>query len=977
MNSNVLSLPVSIGEAIDKYSILTIKSQEIQDPIRLADVKLEMSALYSSLESIIESHKYHYDCLVFINKEIWNLSNQVRDPNISTEIKNTLFLETFLKNDARFRIKSKFNKLASSQLQEQKSYPESTLILKDINEKDNGYIRYLSLCYDTIILECQNPEITRIFANDPHILISNSNSDNAISLSELKVEPIPNLLTNYDWSFTPLKTLNYIVGGLIGDFIHCMYVIMCKYEATGYKGNLYITDDRNWGGDIFRRPIHQTYDELYDIVKAQSYIEKFSIYKNESIDINLNDWRKSSLLFGNSWLELLSHVYKTPLLEKTWITLDDSWTDPKYKDVILIHRANRRFVPGFIELIEPILKSNRCMFVTCDKGEYDVFPLKHLLPLDLKSTMKEMYIAINSCKFYIGNQSSPLAIRYSLFKPCLCELIAPIMYMNKQHYPDIYWFAPRNIHVTGMEKFTNAVNQEKDKKKKIAFVNHNISSCGVYQYGKRLGNILTNSDKFNVMYNEITSLDKYKTLQEDMSLDAIIYNYHPATLPWLNNHTICRRIPSIGIFHEGGLGIHFDHLIDISGNSQINSIPRPLFSYSNPESQKESEIPIIGSFGFGFNNKGFDTIVKYVNEQFDEAIIRLNITLPHFGDGTTATSIADKCHSIPRKEGIQLIVTHDFMDDTTLLNWLNENTINIFLYDMMIGRGPSSVIDYALSVNRPIGISDSYMFRHIYSDDICVYKTPIRDIISNGTKSLQKFKTQWSPDRLIEKVENFLISNVFKHDKINSEMNNVVLTDAYRESLRPTIVELFTLVPDMMSRKIARANVQQAFTFKYIKDNISKDAKLLCAGSHEDTCCAGLKVLGYDIVEIDPMYNSDLHTYCVNNKYPQVDCVFSVSVIEHVLKDDEFVDDMCKLLKPGGTCVFTCDFNNSYMPGDRVPGADHRFYTAHDLTVRFKKILDSNNCYIEGGIDYSAPPDFLYENTWYSFATMIFKKNSQ
>ncbi len=46
--------------------------------------------------------------------------------------------------------------------------------------------------------------------------------------------------------------------------------------------------------------------------------------------------------------------------------------------------------------------------------------------------------------------------------------------------------------------------------------------------------------------------------------------------------------------------------------------------------------------------------------------------------------------------------------------------------------------------------------------------------------------------------------------------NNTVLVDAHRELLAPSINELFSLVPAMMSRKVARANVQQAFTFKYI-----------------------------------------------------------------------------------------------------------------------------------------------------------------
>ena len=54
----------------------------------------------------------------------------------------------------------------------------------------------------------------------------------------------------------------------------------------------------------------------------------------------------------------------------------------------------------------------------------------------------------------------------------------------------------------------------------------------------------------------------------------------------------------------------------------------------------------------------------------------------------------------------------------------------------MHGRGISSTIDYDISVKRPLAISDSYMFRHIYSHDICVYKVNIDDAINNSKKIL-------------------------------------------------------------------------------------------------------------------------------------------------------------------------------------------------------------------------------------------------
>jgi hypothetical protein len=78
---------------------------------------------------------------------------------------------------------------------------------------------------------------------------------------------------------------------------------------------------------------------------------------------------------------------------------------------------------------------------------------------------------------------------------------------------------------------------------------------------------------------------------------------------------------------------------------------------------------------------------------------------------------------------LKIFITYDFFTNEDLLYFLKSNTMNIFLYDLMPDRGISSVIDYALSVDTPIGISDSHMFRHIYSDDICLYNTNIHDCI--------------------------------------------------------------------------------------------------------------------------------------------------------------------------------------------------------------------------------------------------------
>lgn len=472
----MISVPVSIGEAVDKYCILAIKQKEIKDESRLKCVKEEMDVIYPYISDIIKNYHYHYLCLLKVNKDIWDLSSQVRDPTIDINYKNSIFLETFLKNDARFRIKSKFNKLSSSTLQEQKSYPGNNIII-NYNANYDHYIRYLTMCYDNVILQCGRVDtVKELYKDDPNIIVT-AMLEKGTTLNT-SIEPIPNLLHKYNFSkidnntiidtsvepdnvpkmlennnlidtsvesipktLQNNKIINYLCGGRLGDFIHALYVIMCNYKSKGIKGNIYITDNLAYAGDCFSCPLSQTFSELYPIVIQQEYIQHFSIYKDEHIDVNLNLFRHYPRLYHDSWLEIMANRFHVPLLEEPWIKITDK--NINYKDIILIHQSHHhsRYIPQFIQLMEMITYKNKCLFITCNPVEYDNFPLKHRIPLELKSTLEEMYDAINGCKLFIGNQSSPLAMAYSLGKPILCQLTEGRFY-DKKHYKELNWMGP-------------------------------------------------------------------------------------------------------------------------------------------------------------------------------------------------------------------------------------------------------------------------------------------------------------------------------------------------------------------------------------------------------------------------------------------------------------------------------------------------------------------------------------------------------
>ena len=204
---------------------------------------------------------------------------------------------------------------------------------------------------------------------------------------------------------------------------------------------------------------------------------------------------------------------------------------------------------------------------------------------------------------------------------------------------------------------------------------------------------------------------------------------------------------------------------------------------------------------------------------------------------------------------------------------------------------------------------------------------------------------------------------------------NVILQGEQRELYKPIINQMYQLSPKMMSRKIPEAVVQQAFilnTVYNLTENI-ENPKILCVGAFEDTACDCLKKMGYQIDEVDPEINCDLNTYLEQHtdRIGTYDIVFSTSVIEHVPDDTAFVVEIAACLKQNGVAILTCDFNNDYKPGDRLPTTDMRFYTKESLTELMKSI---SNCSLVDSPVWNGPEDFVYEGIPYSFATLVFRK---
>ena len=100
---------------------------------------------------------------------------------------------------------------------------------------------------------------------------------------------------------------------------------------------------------------------------------------------------------------------------------------------------------------------------------------------------------------------------------------------------------------------------------RVLFLNHKIKECGVYQYGKRIFDILVKSQNITFLYEEVGSFDDYIQFlreQPNEKLDCILYNFHCSTMYWLTKDNIQKHLTNIAITHESQTDV-FDFIIDI------------------------------------------------------------------------------------------------------------------------------------------------------------------------------------------------------------------------------------------------------------------------------------------------------------------------------------------------------------------------------------------------------------------------------
>jgi hypothetical protein len=122
-----MKLEVSIGEAIDKMTILDIKKKNITNPDKQANVIKENDYIVNELrqngyinlcwDEIIELRE--------INQTLWDIEDKIREKESKKQF-DSEFIElarsVYITNDERFEVKKRINEKCNSNFKEEKSY---------------------------------------------------------------------------------------------------------------------------------------------------------------------------------------------------------------------------------------------------------------------------------------------------------------------------------------------------------------------------------------------------------------------------------------------------------------------------------------------------------------------------------------------------------------------------------------------------------------------------------------------------------------------------------------------------------------------------------------------------------------------------------------------------------------------------------------------------------------------------------------
>ena len=123
---NICNVPISIGELYDKYTVLQIKKEKINDIDKLLYITTELTYLQPFIDHL-NLELQMVEKIKNVNKKLWEIEDNIRIKEEKQEFDDEFIILARLvykTNDERFSIKTTINNKFNSKIQEIKSYPK-------------------------------------------------------------------------------------------------------------------------------------------------------------------------------------------------------------------------------------------------------------------------------------------------------------------------------------------------------------------------------------------------------------------------------------------------------------------------------------------------------------------------------------------------------------------------------------------------------------------------------------------------------------------------------------------------------------------------------------------------------------------------------------------------------------------------------------------------------------------------------------
>ena len=123
----IINTPISLGELIDKISILVIKEKKIKDEKKNNLIREELTLLRKTLNEAANNNSInnYLNQLIDINSALWKIEDEIRDCEKNKKF-DQKFIElarsVYITNDRRAEIKLEINNKFGSKIVEVKSY---------------------------------------------------------------------------------------------------------------------------------------------------------------------------------------------------------------------------------------------------------------------------------------------------------------------------------------------------------------------------------------------------------------------------------------------------------------------------------------------------------------------------------------------------------------------------------------------------------------------------------------------------------------------------------------------------------------------------------------------------------------------------------------------------------------------------------------------------------------------------------------